>query len=123
MGAAESATHVPAAKTATHVPAAAEATATMPTPAEAATTSSATAARQRVGAQAPSENGGRSKYDHDLTQHCTCSFRRERVCSTEDFVTTVRSMAPNRSMTAAQDVVLILRVGMRIIAGQPIAIA
>jgi hypothetical protein len=32
-------------------------------------------------------------------------------------------MAPNRSMTAAHDVILILRVGMRIIAGQLNAIA
>jgi hypothetical protein len=124
MATAEAATHVAAAtETATHMPAAEATTVAAATPAEAATTSSATAARQRIGAQAPGESGGRSKYDHDLTQHCRCSFRRERVCSTENFITTVRLMTPNRSMTTAQDVILILRVGMRIIAGQLNAIA
>jgi type IV secretory pathway TrbL component len=81
MATTEAATHTAAAagETATHVRAAtAEAAAV--SSASAATT--AAPASKRVNAHAAAESDRRNEYDHGPAQHCTYSFRRDRVYST-----------------------------------------
>jgi hypothetical protein len=76
--AAEAATHVGAAATAEAAATAAVSSASASSSASATTSTTG----KRVNAHDAAESGRRGQYDHGLAQHCTHSFRRDRVHST-----------------------------------------